>query len=680
MNELRTASYRFKSYGLLNGIMNYKIVIAFLLLALPLITTGQIYNSNRQPPYLRVFVDTDDFDASYLDSLQQTVQFVTDDSLQLVLITDLAYYWHTRNLKKATKITQEAIANPQIEKYPILKGRLQIVQAAILLRDEQLDLAESILRQAKPYVSKTDLPFFYTQLSYVMERRGLIGKASVEVRNALQIGEEINDTHAIAQAYSDLSYLFWKQSKYTEALDLGLQSEQYFQKWGLQDLDYNFTLYLIGVYLLSLEEYEQAISYFERAITMAKYYGFYNNLSDIYISLTDLYTEIERYDLAESNSLLAIKYAQLLNNNFLLMRSWLSVGRSQNFQQKYSSAITSLETSLKIATQQFGDEFYLNQVYQELGTAQAGLGNYQAAYTAFLTYDELKDNIFTNEANQRIAQLQTEFEVLQKETTIANQQKTLQQQKRLQILTASLLFLVSIIFLILYISYQKNRKNNKKLTQLNNNLSEKNTLLDQRIAENEILAKEIHHRVKNNLQMIASLLSLQSMHINDKTAFSAIQASQKRVESVGILHKELYARDNITNINMLDYLPILTSNLEDAFITEDRIQIKHDISSIEMDVETAIPVGLIVNELVTNALKYAFPNDTEGTIRVSLKKPEANKYLLEISDNGIGHTVQNNDDGTNFGTKLVEILTQQLNATYQKQSDEKGYRVSLEWG
>jgi two-component sensor histidine kinase len=194
--------------------------------------------------------------------------------------------------------------------------------------------------------------------------------------------------------------------------------------------------------------------------------------------------------------------------------------------------------------------------------------------------------------------------------------------------------------------------------------------------ENELLLKEIHHRVKNNLEMVSSLLKLQSVKTKDAEAKGVMEASQNRVQSMGIIHQKLYQGDNLASIEMKDYFQNLSENLLDAFGLSEKVKVKYDMDPVELDVDTAVPIGLIVNELLTNSLKYAFPDDQKGEIELSLKETEKNKLHLLVADNGIGQSDHTTVKGTGFGSQLVKLLTMQLqgkmNASY-----ENGTRLSF---
>ena len=604
--------------------------------------TEAIHGKNS---YKRVFVDTDNFGLSYLDLLENNYKSVKTDTLKFCILNDLAYYWHTRNLTTAMKFTREGLALTAEKNNSLWEGRFQITQGALLLRMEKLDSALVVLESAKKKVAKSDMPFLYTQMGYVYERKGKLAKAADYAKESLRIGEFLNDKKAIALAYSDLSNLFWKQSKFEIGLEYGLKSLEIFEQRGLNDLDYDFTLYVVGNNYLGLGKFEEARNHFGHGLAIGERYGFYNNLSDIYISMVELHALNKQYKQAEEAGQYALKYAELLDNNFMLMRSWLAIGKFQNLQGKYISAVESLKKCIEIATEDFGDEFYLSQAYENLGKAFAGSHDYKEAYLAFEEYDRLKNEIFTAESDQRISLLQTEFDVAQKESTILVQENQLKKQRSRQTFISIIAALLLLILVLLYKTVQSNKR--------------KNTLLELQNKEKEFLLKEIHHRVKNNLEIVSSLLALQSEQITDGKVKDAMQKSQHRVQSMSMIHQNLYQGKSLSAIEMKDYFTNLSNYIIDTFDATDRVKVECLMNSLELDVDMAVPIGLIVNELLTNSMKYAFPNGETG--RVQIKFWEKNNQLfLEVSDNGIGKPLAGNNEGTGFGTQLISLLTKQL--------------------
>ncbi len=628
------------------GSFSIKAVCLFVFSLLNCYSTfAQFIDPDSENPYKKVFVETDNFGASYLDQLEEAYPTATPDSLQFSMLNDLAYYWHTRNLGVAMDFTQKGLQLTAAKKNTLWEGRFQITQGAILLRMEKLDSAQTVLQDAYNKVCERDLAFLNTQLGYIYERRGQLGKAADFALETLKLGKKLGDMKAVALAYSDLSNLFWKQSKFDTGLEYGLKSLTVFEEIGMTDLDYNFTLYVVGNNYLALNDYQNAQKYYEHALVIGERYGFYNNLSDVYISLVDLYAFLGEFDKADEAGLNAIKYAELLENNFMVMRSWLSIGKLRNLQGQHESAVESLLKCIHIATDDFGDEYYLSQAYDALGKAYAGNHEYQKAYQAFSQYDTLKSRIFTAEADQRISLLRTEFDVANKEGTISLQEDLIQKQKARQNLIITIAVLLFLLLLLAYKAISNNRK--------------KNRLLQKQNEEKEFLLKEIHHRVKNNLEIVSSLLSLQSAQIQDTDVLNAMTESQHRVQSMGMIHQKLYMGKNLAAIEMKDYFENLADYIVNAYGMEKRISIEVTMDVCELDIDIAIPIGLIVNELLTNALKYAFPDKRKGIVRISLKKT-GGKLQLDVVDDGVGMVVKRDQPDSGFGTQLIELLTQQL--------------------
>jgi PAS domain S-box-containing protein len=187
------------------------------------------------------------------------------------------------------------------------------------------------------------------------------------------------------------------------------------------------------------------------------------------------------------------------------------------------------------------------------------------------------------------------------------------------------------------------------------------------LQEKEVLLKEIHHRVKNNLQIIYSLLDLQSQYTDEPVTQSIFQESCNRVKSMALVHETLYQSPDCAKVNFIKYIENLTNNLFQAYgVDVNHILLEKALDEVTLSLDTAIPCGLIINELVSNALKYAFPNKAKGTIHVSLHCNENKSYTLIIRDNGIGLPINFNLKHLNsLGLNLVHILIEQLEGTLE---------------
>jgi PAS domain S-box-containing protein len=184
------------------------------------------------------------------------------------------------------------------------------------------------------------------------------------------------------------------------------------------------------------------------------------------------------------------------------------------------------------------------------------------------------------------------------------------------------------------------------------------------LEEKELLLKEIHHRVKNNLNVISSLLSLQSKYIKDKAALEVFKESQRRARSMALIHKMLYQSIDLKCINFGEYIQTLTEELFGTYATGDNIELNLEVGDILLDINTAVPLGLIVNELVSNSLKHAFPDNREGEIIVEFNKN--NQYHFSVADTGVGFPEDFDYRKANsLGMRLVNTLVDQINATME---------------
>jgi PAS domain S-box-containing protein len=190
------------------------------------------------------------------------------------------------------------------------------------------------------------------------------------------------------------------------------------------------------------------------------------------------------------------------------------------------------------------------------------------------------------------------------------------------------------------------------------------------LREKEVLLKEIHHRVKNNMQVISSLLNLQARHLSDPTAISMFRESQGRIRSMALVHEKLYQSKDLSRVNFAQYVENLVMYLVHSFrVDSERITIATDIGDVALDINTAIPCGLIINELVTNALKHAFPDDRKGTIAISLIRAGDAGLTLKIRDDGIGFTArQEGEKSETLGMQMVNMLVDQLDGTIRREA------------
>jgi two-component sensor histidine kinase len=298
-------------------------------------------------------------------------------------------------------------------------------------------------------------------------------------------------------------------------------------------------------------------------------------------------------------------------------------------------------------------------------------GKYLSAIDHYQKYKRSSDSITNYSKRKEIERLRFEFETAQKEQNI----KSLQTQAKLQqgkldesnlLINLSMAFLLLLLIIIglLYNLYRVKQKNNEKLEIKEKEISLKNTNLQHLLDEKEWLMKEIHHRVKNNLQTVISLLNSQSAYVDNDMALSTIKSSQHRIHAMSLIHQKLYMSENISTINMPIYIKELVEYLKDSFHLKQRIRFEIKIEQLELDVVQAVPLGLIINEAVTNSIKYAFPNNQDCIISITLIATDVNHYLLSIQDNGIGIPAAFKEKTNSFGMSLIKGLSDDLEGTF----------------
>jgi two-component sensor histidine kinase len=298
------------------------------------------------------------------------------------------------------------------------------------------------------------------------------------------------------------------------------------------------------------------------------------------------------------------------------------------------------------AMRQCESQLHLYKIYKANGQLKEGLSHYE-------NYVQLYDSLYRSGQEVALIEINGKYQKSLQDEKIATldannlvNTSRLLAQKRVVVGGSIALVVLIVLLAALYFFYKK--------------VKEKNVLITRSNEEKNILLKEIHHRVKNNLQVISSLLKLQSGYIKDDAAIQAIAEGRSRVQSMALLHQNLYKEDNLTGVNMKVYFDTLIQGLFDTYnISPDRIKLHKQVESISLDVDTVIPLGLITNELISNALKHAFPGQRHGNLYVDLYESQ-NKLILKIKDDGEGISKQSDEEG--FGTKLIHSLNQKLEA------------------
>ncbi len=311
-------------------------------------------------------------------------------------------------------------------------------------------------------------------------------------------------------------------------------------------------------------------------------------------------------------------------------------------------------------------------------------GDLHAAINHFQRFKIINDSVFNSAKTKQIQQLQVQFETEKKDKDIRLlksdslvQQAQVQRANYMRNLTLAGIVLLLLFMAVLYNSYRFKQRKNEALNSL---VLEKDGLLQEKdnlLVEKQWLLKEIHHRVKNNLAIVMGLLNRQSAYIDNDVALAAIQNSQNRMRSIALIHQKLYQSECLDLIQMPEYIEELIDHLKESFDLGNRIIFDKQIAEILLDVSQAVPLGLIINEAITNSIKYAFPAGSTGVIKVQLEEVADNQNILLIKDNGTG-LKKGFDPATikSLGMNLMRGLSKQLGGTFQMTEDH-GVQIEI---
>lgn len=593
-----------------------------------------------------------------IDSLTQLLSHPKDDVQKLELLSEITDFYSLRDLDKAIIYAREGVqladknnAKKWQPKFYEMKGR---IHANML----QLDSASLYFAKAekgyKVIDDKRGQATTYFKISWVHKKRGELQEALEADLKALKLMESLGDKLGIANANGRLSNDLLQQGRKEDALEYALKSIKICEENGFdEEIIYGYTA--AGDANIAMGDTQQSYKYFDLALTTAKSLGLNPmSLADFTNNRGNALKRLSRYEEALIDYKEALRLAQESNYQNAIQTVGGNLGEVNLLLGNYKEALPYQLETVRLF-EESGDLPNLPENYMHVSTIYEKLGDYPLALEFQKKARIMGDSIAAAESDRNMSELLTQYETGKKEATILSQNQKIEQQRKTQILYICLAALLAIIIFGMYFTLKSIRKKRKALGILNSQLDAKNK-------QNELLLREIHHRVKNNLEMVKSLIALQSAKLEDGASKEAMLASQNRVQSMGIIHQKLYKGENLGSIEMKDYFINLSEGVLDTFNAEDKVKIECAMDALNLDVDTAVPIGLIVNELLTNALKYAFPEGTKGKINISLSQ-ENNTLLLKVSDNGIGKTEGLKPKGTGFGTQLIELLTQQLNGT-----------------
>jgi two-component sensor histidine kinase len=586
-------------------------------------------------------------------------------------------------------------------------------EKSIIYSKEAAEIAGTIKYYNGVYINTYNLSSAYSFSGDYLLSLSFLNKAA-------QAAKKLNSTSKMASVHNERGIVYSKMSNYSEALRNILLALRYYEKSDKGQL-YGNSLVNLGLIYKHQNKISMATLYYEKAIKVYQNLeeqdaafsiaGTYSNMAQAYLkggnidksfnALTTsqeyaakidntylnaenntafgmIYFDLEKYKQAEAYYLAALEAFNLLNDKSGIAKTKISLGLTYFKQNQLGKGLEfnlqGLELAKKIKQLEWQKDGYRDRAVMLIQSS-----NYKEAYQNQVLFKIIHDSMFNANQEKKITELQMQyiFDKSQERTKNEQFQKILNlnnEANRLRFVKNSAL-IVAIVFLILFglilYNFLKLKKQRKVINVQQEELKVQHVRIEGSLFEKEVLLKEIHHRVKNNLQIISSLLNIQAQNITDENVLDSIKEAQSRVQAMSLIHQNLYQSQELDAIDMQDYIKQLTSYLNEMFNSAlEKIKIEVKAPQIYFDIDTAIPLGLIINELVSNAFKYAFEKIIDKKIMISIESKDGIEYQLTVSDNGIGIAKDFIlEDSKSLGLNLVSILSRQLRGSVTHHSN-----------
>jgi two-component sensor histidine kinase/Tfp pilus assembly protein PilF len=481
------------------------------------------------------------------------------------------------------------------------------------------------------------------------------GRAIQFYDQALRRYEADKNLKGQAKVLNNLGIVYRTRLEYAKAIETYQRSIEI--KSRLQDtLGLGYSYMNVGRAYYHLDSTAQSLENYQKALFYLSFTDDYLSISEIKAGLGTSY--LDAGDVNQARVLFEESYAELEGTRSLsLFLAVIGLAQISVFDGNYQRAVDLFEKhQSELAT--WGNDNARRSILKPLSEAYAELGDYEPAYLNLLEFANLAQAAASDERQRLAEEMQVRFETREKEDKILLQDLELAEgQRRFQLLislSALVLLLLGGAVALVFIRTRSNQR-----------LRAQKVLTEAALADRETLLREIHHRVKNNLQVVSSLLSIQGREIEDDQARRAVNESRNRVHSMALIHQFLYGEEHLNTIDMIDYVEQLSKSLLSTYqVDQSQISIQNEIQAMRLDVDTAIPVGLILNELITNALKYAFPEGRAGVIKLRLFEAQ-NQLVLQVADNGVGANANDvKPKSSSFGMKLLNAFKAKLQADF----------------
>lgn len=590
------------------------------------------------------------------------------EELRCIIIIS-QFYWNIRDYKNARAITEIGLRQAASYAIDSLSGDIYNVKGLIDYSEAKYEQAIDSYQKAVFYFTKSRLDnkagITYTNLGICEKKRSRFEQANLYYFKAVEIFRRLKDYENIYGAYNSIGNCFSAVKEFKKAIYYHTMALEQSRKTKNEEL-ISQSLNNLGYSYYENAKPDSALKYLNECIKIRKAERDSGMLVLTFQNIAAVLKQKKQVKQAETYLLRSIEIASKLDMQDELARGYLDLAELYNQDKKYAQAFYAAERSEQLAIILNSPEL-LEQIYSLKSNMFARDQNYKSGLFYERKRNQIHDSLVNIAKITAITAIETKYQAKEKDERIISlhTQSKLEQhvvrQQKYSILGLAIVVLLMLIILILGIrSYKQKERDHLRIQNL---------------------MKELHHRVKNNLQILSSLFALQQMEAGDENVKTSIRDNEMRLNSMNLIHQKLYANETDTRINTSVYLEDLAKNLEISYRKKSgdiSISLHVAAESLSIEAEKAVSIGLIVNELVTNAYKYAF-KEKGGTITVSLKRKNKNIYTLTVSDDGSGiHQQENMLNGNSFGLKLVRVMAEQLNAsTHVKTEVGTSYEFEL---
>lgn len=560
---------------------------------------------------------------------------------------DSAKYFYRKALHYTEAVENKAFSADNLNNLGFLFWRLGNLDSSIYYFNSAYQRFQNLHDTTKLTILEINIGLLYID-------KGLYDESIRFLLAATYKLEKQEPSQNLAICYNNIGITYTKTGDLYTALAYHKKALEVRRKLDLEQ-GISASLNNIGNVYLSLNQYDSALGNFEKCLLLKRKLKdksgeaiCLNNIGELKIKTGDLQAaeDLLRQTLAIRLSTNE-KAAQVSTRNNLahvhLLRGNL---RQAERELKYSEALAG---SLGLLDQLKTNYELQVRLYRELNNFDDALVYSERLLT-------VKDSLLNQEKAKSLAEMQTRYESLKKEDRIKLLEKEgllqVVELERRQVWIRSLVLAVILTVIILLLIYYNLRTVRKNKVHI------------------ELLLKELHHRVKNNLQILSSLLSLQSQQLTDDSAVKAVKSSESRINAMALIHRKLYTVDQNRTVDIKEYITELIQYLVYSYGYHERnFKLDLDINDINIDVDKAIPLGLILNELISNAFKHAYEHQPNPTLAINLAYPDAHELSIRIRDNGTGMPPEDGKQRKTFGMKIVTTLIKELKGSLDVKSE-----------